>query len=114
MKKNIIVVAGDPHSINAEIIHKVWSKLDKRLKRKIFLIANFRLIKAQFKKLKSKINLIKLKSLNEIKKNDYLKVIDVPLVFKNPYNVPHLNSSKYIINSFNIAHKLALNKKKIK
>ena len=68
MKKKIIIVAGDPHSINAEIIHKVWKKIDKKIKRKIFLIANFKLIKAQFKRLNAKINLIKLKNVDEIKK----------------------------------------------
>ena len=114
MKKKIIIVAGDPHSINAEIIHKVWKKIDKKIKRKIFLIANFKLIKAQFKRLNAKINLIKLKNVDEIKKNNYLKIVDVPLNFKNPYNVPFSNSSKYIINSLNLAHKLASYKKEIK
>jgi len=114
MKKKIIIVAGDPHSINAEIIHKVWKKIDKKIKRKIFLIANFKLIKAQFKKLNSKIHLIKLENMDEIKKNNYLKIVDVPLNFKNPYNVPVSNSSEYIINSLNLAHKLASCKKEIK
>tara|TARA_X000001036_G_scaffold231265_1_gene216101 strand:- start:1268 stop:2236 length:969 start_codon:yes stop_codon:yes gene_type:complete len=114
MKKKIIIVAGDPHSINAEIIHKVWKKIDKKIKRKIFLIANFKLIKAQFKRLNAKINLIKLKNVDEIKKNNYLKIVDVPLNFKNPYNVAFSNSSKYIINSLNLAHKLASYKKEIK
>jgi len=114
MKKKIIIVAGDPHSINAEIIHKVWKKIDKKIKRKIFLIANFKLIKAQFKKLNSKIHLIKLENMDEIKKNNYLKIVDVPLNFKNPYNVPVSNSSEYIINSLNLAHKLASYKKEIK
>ncbi len=114
MKKKIIIVAGDPHSINAEIIHKVWKKIDKKIKRQIFLIASFKLIQAQFKKLKSKINLIKLKNLNEIEKNNFLKIVDVPLDFKNPYNVSFHNSSKYIINSLNLAHKLASYKKEIK
>ncbi len=114
MKNKIIIVAGDPHSINAEIIHKVWKKIDKKIKRKIFLIANFKLIKAQFKRLNSKINLIKSKNLNEIKKIGYLKVIDVPLNFKNPYNVSFYNASQYIINSLDLAHKLAFYKKEIK
>ena len=114
MKKKIIIVAGDPHSINAEIIHKVWKKIDKKIKRKIFLIANFELIKAQFKKLNSKIHLVKLKNFDEIKKNNDLKIVDVPLNFKNPYNVPFSNSSKYIVDSLNLAHKLASYKEEIK
>ncbi len=114
MKKKIIIVAGDPHSINTEIIYKVWKKIDNKIKKKIFLIANFKLIKAQFKKLNSKIHLVKLKDLNEVKKKNYLKIIDVPLSFKNPFNVSFNNSSKYIINSLNLAHKLASYKKEIK
>ena len=48
--KKIIIVAGDPNSINSEIIYKSWKKLNKDLKKKILLIANFELIKKQFKK----------------------------------------------------------------
>ncbi len=114
MKKKIIIVAGDPHGINAEIIHKAWRKIDKKIKRKIFLIANFKLIKAQFKRLNSKINLIKLKNLNEIKKNNHLKIVDVPLNFKNPYNVPFYNSSQYVIKSLDLAHKFASYKTEVK
>ena len=33
MKKKIIIIAGDPNSINSEIIYKTWKKL-KNLKKK--------------------------------------------------------------------------------
>ena len=33
MNKKIILVGGDPNSINSEIIFKCWKKLDKRLKK---------------------------------------------------------------------------------
>ena len=45
LEKKIIVVAGDPNSINSEIIYKSWKKLNKNLRKKILLIANFELIK---------------------------------------------------------------------
>ena len=31
MKKKIIIVGGDPNSINSEIISKCWKKLNKSL-----------------------------------------------------------------------------------
>tara|TARA_A100001011_G_C14240251_1_gene812932 strand:+ start:421 stop:1389 length:969 start_codon:yes stop_codon:yes gene_type:complete len=114
MKTKIIIVAGDPHSINAEIINKVWKKIDKKVRKKLFLIASFKLIEAQFKKLNSKIQLIKLKNCDAIIRKNCLKIIDVPLNFKNPYNVPFNNSSKYVINCLNLAHKLVSDKEEIK
>ena len=54
MKKKIIIVAGDPNSINTEIIYKTWEKINKNLKRNIFIIGNYDLIKKQFKRLKIK------------------------------------------------------------
>ena len=32
MKKKIVIVAGEPNSINSEIIFKSWSKISKNLK----------------------------------------------------------------------------------
>ena len=37
-----------------------------------------------------------------------LKIIDIKLNFKNPFNISRKSSSKYILNSLNLAHKLAL------
>ena len=34
MKKKIILVSGDPNSINSEIIFKSWKKLSKKNKKK--------------------------------------------------------------------------------
>ena len=45
MKNKIIIVSGDPNSINSELIFKAWKKLNRNLKSKIFLITNFELIK---------------------------------------------------------------------
>ena len=52
MKKIIAIVAGDPDSINSEIIAKTWKnkKLFKNLN--IFVIGNFELIKKQLQVLK--------------------------------------------------------------
>ena len=50
MNKKIIIITGDPRSINSEIIYKCWKKLDVNLKKKIYFISNYRLIKEQFRK----------------------------------------------------------------
>ncbi len=34
MKKKIIIIAGDPNSINSEIIYKSWKKINISLKKK--------------------------------------------------------------------------------
>ena len=41
MNKKILIVSGDPNSINSEIIYKTWNKLNFKVKKKIYLIANF-------------------------------------------------------------------------
>ena len=61
MNKKIIIVSGDPNSINSEIIYKVWKKLNISIKKKIYLISNYKLIYNQFKKLKYKIKIVKVK-----------------------------------------------------
>ena len=111
MKKKIIIVAGDPNSINSEIISKTWRAVNTSIKRKIYLIGNFNLINKQFQKLKRKVSIIKVKQLEDSSSPNKLKIIDIPLNFKNPFKVSLQDSTKYIIESFNLAHKLAKNKK---
>ena len=90
--KKIILVSGDPNSINSEIIFKVWRKLNINIKKRLYLIGNYSLILSQFKKLKFKTNLEKVKNI-EKNNNLKLKIIDIPLKFKDPFNVPPKNSS---------------------
>ena len=47
MKKIIIIVAGDPNSINSELIFKSLKKLNSKTRKNIILIGNFNLIKKQ-------------------------------------------------------------------
>jgi len=110
MKNKIIIIPGDPNSVNSEIISKIWKEISPSLKKKLYLIANFNLINKQFKKIKSRTPIIKIKQIsdNSIKKK--LKIIDVSLNFKNPFKVSLKNSTKYITECFNLAHKLAQNK----
>ncbi len=107
MKKKIIIVCGDPHSINSEIIYKTWNKLNSKLRKNIFLIGNYDLILSQIKKLKKKNIFVKINHLDKVVNSNKFKIIDVPLKFKHPFNVPSKNAKKYVINSLNIAHQLA-------
>ena len=50
--KKIILISGDPNSINSEIIVKSWKSLNSSLKKRLYLISNYDLIKKQFKRLK--------------------------------------------------------------
>ena len=42
--KKIIIISGDPVSINSEIIYKSIKRLKKNIKKKIYLISNIKLI----------------------------------------------------------------------
>ena len=114
MNKKIIIITGDPRSINSEIIYKCWKKLDVKLKKKIYFISNYRLIKEQFRKLRYKTKILKLKNLDEINKSNEFKIIDINLNFKNPFKIRKKNASDFIINSLNLAHKLATKRKDVR
>ena len=49
MKNKIIILTGDPNSINSEIIAKSWKKLNTEIKKKILLIGSYKLINSQFR-----------------------------------------------------------------
>ena len=109
MKKKIIIISGDPNSINSEIIFKSWKKISKTIRNKIYLISNYDLINDQFTKLKYKIKTKKVKNINEIFKGDELKIINVNLDFNDAFKVDKSSASKFINKTLNLAHKYALN-----
>ena len=106
--KKIILVAGDPNSINSELIFKCWKKINNSVKNRIYLIANHNLILKQFKKLKYSIKTVKVKNIHGNDEDNKLKIIDIDLKFKNPFKVTDEAASKYIRKSLTYAHKLAL------
>ena len=111
MKNLICIISGEPNSINSEIIGKVLKMKKKFNRQNFFIIGNYKLIKKQFKQLKSN---IKLKKILKIDNYDFAKnnfVLDVPLEFKNPFKVPKKNKRSYIMNCFKIAIDLAKKKK---
>ena len=110
MKKKIILISGDPNSINSEIIFKSWSTLNPSIKKKIYLISNYNLIKKQFKKLNYSIKITKVRDINEDLRSTSLKIINLDLEFIDPFNISKTNASRFVTKSLNLAHKLALKK----
>ena len=45
MRKFIIIIAGEPESVNSEIIAKAWKKLKKNHRKNLIIIGNYKLIK---------------------------------------------------------------------
>ncbi len=109
MKNKILLVSGEPNSINSEIIYKSLKNVSNKFQRRIYLISNYELIKKQFELLKYKKKLVKVKNLYEISNKNELKIIDIALKFKNPFKVSSKESSKFVINSLNCAHNYSLN-----
>ena len=109
MIKLIAIVAGEPDSINSEIIVKAWKKIKN--KKNFFIIGDFLLLKKQINKIKLKIQLVKINSIDEIKSIKKLNILNVPLKNRSLFKNNLINTRNYIFNSLDLAHKLSLNKK---
>ncbi len=109
----IILISGDPNSINSEIIYKTWKTLNKALRKRIYIISNFELLKKQFSKLKYSIKINKINNIYEATKHSELNVISLKLKFRKPFCVTKKEASKFVTNSLNYAHSLAIKDKKI-
>ena len=105
--KKIIILSGDPNSINSEIIIKSWKRLSVATKKKIYFISNNELLKKQFKKLKYSVKTKVVHDFKEEVKGNYLKIINLKLKFANPFKVKKKVASKFIIESLNLSHKIA-------
>ncbi len=108
--KKIAIVAGEPESINSEIIAKAWKKFPQSLKKRIFIIGNCNLLKKQLRKIKIKVPIAKINKLNFKNSKKYLPVYDIPLKFKNPYKIKENNNSKYVLKCINKAHEFSKKK----
>ncbi len=107
MKNVIALVAGEPVSINSEIIAKTWRKLSKR---NFFVIGNYSLLKKQLNKLGLKTPLKKINSFKDFKVESKLNILDIPLKFSSVFKRNH-HQKKYVLECLNKAHKLAIEKK---
>ena len=110
MKKKIIIIAGEPNSINSEIIAKSWKKINNNLKNRIIIIGNYELIKSQFKILQISIQLHKIEKINDLTSKKKLNILDIPLRFKNPFKIIDKDIRKYLFLCFECAHKISKQK----
>ena len=110
MKKNIIIILGEPNSISSEIFLKSLNYI-KKIKINFIIIGNYSLLKKQANYLKSKVtlnfNLAKINNLNNKKFN----FIDVNYNQKKTFDLKYNKSNKFIKNCFKYA--IILLKKKI-
>ena len=82
MNKKIIIVGGDPNSINSEIIYKVWKKLNYSTRKNLYFIANYNLFLIKFKKIGIKLQVDKVTNLNDKLLTNNLNIIDIPIKFE--------------------------------
>ena len=110
MKNKILIISGDPNSINSEILYKCWKSLSSSQKKRIYLISNYLLLQKQFRILKYPVKLIKVNNLHDKIITNKLKILDVKLQFKNPFKISNKSCVTFIKNSLNLAHQLASKK----
>ena len=109
MNNLVTIIAGEPNSINSEIIAKAW-KNKKKLKN-IFIIGNYSILKKQILKLNIKIPLVKIEKFEDFRREEKLFVLDIPLKFDSAFNANLTEVQFYIFRSFDVAHNLAIDKK---
>ena len=85
--KKIILISGDPNSINSELIYKSLKKIKKNIKNKIYLISNYKLLNFQLKKLKYNLKISQVKNLYQKRNNNSIKIIDIKLKNTNSFKV---------------------------
>ena len=103
----IIIVAGEPNSIFVEIFLKCLK--NKRYKSQIILIASYKLLKLQMKKLNYNFD-IKLLNIDNFKKSELdkkkINLFNVDYKITKAFGKTSIKSKKYITNCFNLALKL--------
>jgi len=113
MSKPIAVIAGEPNSISSEIIFKSWKLRKKFMHKPLFIIGSIKLLNLQKKKLNYSIKIKKIEKnfkINDLNKTE-LPVLDVKYNQKKPFEKISSKSNKYIFECFDLALKLAKEKK---
>ena len=77
----IIIISGDPNSINSEIIYRSLKKIKSKVKKKIYLVSNLDLLNSQLKKMKMNLNFQVVKNLNENVKSNKVRLLTLTLNF---------------------------------
>jgi len=109
VRKNIIIILGEPNSISSEIFLKSINIL-KRVKLNFTIIGNFSLLRNQAKFLNYKKNLNFFNhEYNKIKYNKF-SFVDIPYKQKKPFDLKINKSKNYLNKCFLLAIELLKNK----
>ena len=109
MKKNIIIILGEPNSISSEIFLKSINNL-KKSKLNFIIIGNLPLLKKQAKFLGYKINLNFLDCKFSKLKTNKFSFININYSQKKPFDLKVSKSSNYISECFECGINLLKNK----
>ena len=102
--KPIILVAGEPNSIFFEILFKIFKT--KKIKSPLILIASYKILSLQMKKLNFKKNIkyLNLKNINDYKlNNSSINLINVNYNQKKAFEKISNKSNQYVKKCFEIA-----------
>ena len=110
MNNLIAIIAGEPNSINSEIMAKA---LRKKNDKNILIIGNYSIFKKQIINLGFNLPVVKINKIEDIKGKNKNFILDVPLKFKSMFNIDPAEVKSYIFKCFDLAHNLSI-KKKIK
>lgn len=100
MKKLVTIIAGEPKSINVEIIAKTW----KQTKNKLLIIGDYKILKKQL--INFKINLSNINLITDVNNaTNKLNILNV--------NKKNIKSDQYIFDCFKTTIDL-IKKKKLK
>ena len=113
MNKSIAIIAGEPNSISSEIIFKSWKLRKRYIHKPFFIVGSIKLLNLQKKKLNYQFKIKKIDinfKAGDLKSND-LPVYDIAHSQKKPFEKISSKSNNYIFKCFELAIKLAKNKK---
>ncbi|MDB9795794.1 4-hydroxythreonine-4-phosphate dehydrogenase PdxA [Pelagibacteraceae bacterium] len=109
MIKLIGIIAGEPNSINSEIIVKAWKRI--KIKNKLFIIGNYKLLKNQINKIGLSVEMLEINSLKQIRNQKKIHILNIPFKFKSLFENNTIETKKYLFKCLDVAHNLAANKK---
>ena len=108
--KPLLILLGEPYSVFIELFLKTYKKyiLKNKIKIPIILVGSYKLFEKQMKYFNYNfdINLINERSINKVKNNKKINIINVNHKFKKIFEKKSSYSNDYIKNTFRVSLKL--------